>query len=104
MSLNGDASLVGANVTIGSAVAAGNENSGEAEPDVYLKITEESAEMKAISGIVLESDAYVSIQAASATVEADEITLKCSYGTITVEEMMKRLERIEDQLGLPHTI
>lgn len=104
VSLNGDASLVGANVTIGSAVAAGNENSGEAEPDVYLKITEESAEMKAISEIVLESDAYVSIQAASATVEADEITLKCSYGTITVEEMMKRLERIEDQLGLPHAI
>lgn len=104
VSLNGDASLVGANVTIGSAAASEDEDSGEVEPDVYLKITEESAEIKAVSEIVLESDADISIKAVNATVEAEEITLKCSYGTITVEELMKRLERIEDQLGLPHII
>lgn len=35
---------------------------------------------------------------------AGSVGVQCSYGTITVEEMMKRLERIEEQLGLPHTI
>lgn len=38
------------------------------------------------------------------TVEAEQITLKCPYGEITVEDIMKRVERIENQLGLPHTI
>lgn len=38
------------------------------------------------------------------TIEADDIALKCSYGELTVGELIKRLERIEDQLGLPHTI
>ena len=88
MSLNGDASMVGTNIIIGSVAASENEDYGEIEPDVCLKITEESVEMRAVN----------------VTVESDEITLKCSYGTISVEEMMKRLERIEDQLGLPHAI
>ena len=44
------------------------------------------------------------LEAASVTIQADDITLKCSYGEISVEDMMKRLERIEDQLGLPHEI
>lgn len=35
---------------------------------------------------------------------AEDITLECSYGKITLEELMKRIERIEDNLGLPHTI
>lgn len=104
VSLNGDAKLIGATVTIGSAAASEDENSGVAEPDVYLKITEESAEMKAVSEIVLESDADIFIKAVNVTVEADGITLKCAYGEITVEEIMRRMERIEDQLGLPHTI
>lgn len=37
-------------------------------------------------------------------IQADNITLECSYGKVTVEELMKRLERIEDSLGLEHTI
>lgn len=44
------------------------------------------------------------LNATSVTIQAEDITLECSYGKITVEELMKRLERIEDQLGLPHTI
>lgn len=102
--LNGDAAMVGKSITIGSAAVSENEDSGEIEPDIYLKITEESAEIKAVSEIVLESDENISIKTASTTVEADEITLKCSYGTITVEEIMKRLERIEEQLELSHVI
>jgi phage baseplate assembly protein gpV len=121
LSLGANASLVGAEVTIGSAAASENENE-EVEPDVYLKITDEEAELKAASGISMESedgpvdlkatgadaelllDTDILIKATTVSIEANEITLKCSYGEITVEDMMKRLERIEDQLGLPHTI
>ena len=52
--------------------------------------------------VTLDTD--TTIKASSITLEGDTVTLKCSYGTVTVEEIMKRLERIEDQLGLPHTI
>lgn len=52
----------------------------------------------------LNADSGCVLKAQSVSVEADDITLKCSYGEITVEDLMKRLERIEDQLGLPHTI
>lgn len=48
--------------------------------------------------------AYASCSGGTYTLNAKNISLKTSYGTITVEEIMKRLERIEDQLGLPHTI
>lgn len=68
MALDGDASLVGATVVIGSAAA-----SEEAGNDI-------------------------SIKAQNIMVEAEEITLKCSYGEITVEELMKRLDRLEDRL------
>lgn len=33
-------------------------------------------------------------------IEAENITMKCSYGEITVENLMTRLERIERALGL----
>lgn len=89
VSLSDDAVLVGAKVKIGSAAAADPEVGGAVESEVYLEITEDQATLKALTGI---------------TIEAEEVTLKCSYGEITVEELMKRLERIEDQLGLPHTI
>lgn len=53
----------------------------------------------------VDIDTDTTIKATSVTIEASgDLTLKCGYGTITVEEIMKRLERIEDQLGLPHTI
>lgn len=48
--------------------------------------------------------AYVTCRNGGYVINAKDITLKCSYGEITVEEIMKRLERIEDALGLPHTI
>ena len=104
MSLDGDAVLVGAVVTIGSAAASEDEDSEEAEPDVYLKITDESAELKAAVGLSIEAGTDVILKAENVMVEAEGITLKCSYGEITVEDMMKRIERIEDQLGLPHTV
>lgn len=104
VSLDGDVRMVGAKVTIGSAAASEDESAGEMEPDVYLKITDESAEIKAVSEILMESATDFKIKAVNFTVDAEKITLKCSYGEITVEEMMKRLERIEDQLGIPHTI
>ena len=102
VSLNGDASLMGAVVMIGSAVVS--EDSGEVEPDVYLKITEDEAELKAVAKISIEAKTNISIKAQNIMVTAEKITLKCSYGEVTVEELMKRLERIEDQLGLPHAI
>lgn len=41
----------------------------------------------------------------SVTVEAaEDVMLKCGYGSATAEELMRRLERIEDTLGLPHTV
>ena len=75
-----------ASVIIGAAEASGEEEAG---PGTCLTVTEDSAQMKAAKGIVLE---------------ADEITLKCPYGEIGVEELMRRIERIEDQIGLPHTV
>lgn len=45
---------------------------------------------------VLEADTLI--------IRADDLTLECSYGKETVENILKRIERIEDQLGLPHTI
>lgn len=45
------------------------------------------------------------LKAGTVTIEAtDDLKLKCSYGEISLEELMKRLERIEDQLGLAHTL
>lgn len=35
------------------------------------------------------------LKAGNVTIEAENITLKCSYGTITAEQIMKRLERLE---------
>ena len=110
VSLDGDAMLVGATVVIGSMEASGDDDSGgdedigEVEPDVYLKITEEAAELKAMTEISIEAETDIFLKAMNVMVEGEEVTLKCSYGEITVEEMMKRIERIEDTVGLPHTI
>ncbi|MCM1189797.1 MAG: hypothetical protein NC541_10945 [bacterium] len=60
--------------------------------------------------IVCKDGAYelsaksVVIKARNIVLEADEITLKCSYGEIAVEELIRRMERIEDQLELSHTV
>ena len=89
VSLGSNAMLTGERVVIGYAAASEDEVGGGSEPTVYVEVLEEEVNIKASTGI---------------TIEAEEVTLKCSYGEITVEELMKRLERIEDQLGLPHTI
>ena len=88
---------------------------------VYL-LQVDHATFKALTGITIESesgpveikstaseaiimlDTDTLIKATGIAIEAKDITLKCSYGEVTLEELMKRLERIEDQLGLPHTI
>lgn len=56
--------------------------------------------------VLIESAGGVTIQSdgGSITIQGANVELECSYGKITVEEMMKRLERIEDAMGLPHTI
>lgn len=54
------------------------------------------------AGLTLAADTV--LKAETITIEADNLTFQCAYGTIAAEELMKRLERIEDQLGLPHTI
>lgn len=122
LSLNGNAGLVGSEVNIGSAAASEDEESEEIIPDVYLKITEDKAEIKSITDvsilaeggkveieseagsakITLDSDSE--FKATSLTIEADDMTLKCSYGSETLENILKRIERIEVMLGLPHTI
>lgn len=121
MSLGAKASLIGPEVVIGCAAASESETE-ETEPEVYLKITEEDAELKSAmtvkliaeggameltangEGAKLTIDEDTILDAASVLIDADNITMKCTYGTITIEDMMKRLERIEDNLGLPHTI
>lgn len=42
------------------------------------------------------------LKADTLVIEAEDLTLRCSYGEETVENILKRIERIEDQLGLPH--
>lgn len=120
VSLSDNASILGTEALIGSA--APPEDGAEAVPDGYLKITPEEAELKSVTTVKLIGDggsveitangeaAKVTldeetvIEATSITVKADDISLQCAYGTVTVEDLMKRMERIEDKLGLPHTI
>jgi len=117
LSLSANASVVGSEVVIGSA-AASEDESKEIEPDVYLKITSDTAEIKSTSTINVESEDTASLKAVTLDIEAEtlsikgtdieidasNLTLTCSYGSETFENILKRIERIEDQLGLPHTI
>lgn len=121
-SLGNNAIMTGEKVLIGSAVSDGEVISDNPILDVCLEFTDKEALLKALTDITIEAkdgpveiksmaaeasmtlDEETVIKATSVTIEAEDITLKCTYGEITVEELMKRLERIEDQLGLPHTI
>lgn len=58
------------------------------ESGIY-KLSAKSTEVKAVKGI---------------TIESERIVMKCAYGEISLENLLKRLERVEDQLGLPHTV
>lgn len=108
LNLNGTASLVGSEVMVGS----GDSEDEGSEPDVYLKIDSANAEIKATGKIELKSDTGAEItidsdskiKAPKLLVDASDLTLKCSYGQETFENVLKRIERIEDMLGLPHTI
>lgn len=62
--------------------------------------------VQSAGGVTVQSDGGVTIQSdgGSVTIQGANVELECSYGKITVEELMKRMERIEDALGLPHTI
>lgn len=107
LNVSGDVRLTGANVILGSAAASDEDSEGdtdETEPDVYLKLSEETAELRAVTEVAIEADTTLLLKAADIAVEGESITLKCSYGTITVEDIIKRMERIEDELGLPHTV
>ena len=110
--LSGAYRLSAKEVQISSAASSKDEDSGEEVADVYLKITEDEAELKAVAKIVITSDAgaYLildsksELNAVSLLIDADDLTLKCSYGEETFENILKRIERIEDALGLMHTI
>lgn len=52
--------------------------------------------------VTCEDGKYV-LHAKDITVEADDITLKCSYGEITVEDLLTRLETIEEILNINQT-
>lgn len=122
VSLNGNASMVGAEVMVGSAAASEDEESEEIIPDVYVKITEDKAEIKSVTDVSvlaeggkveieseagsakLTLDSEAELKAQTLNIEGDDLTLKCSYGSETFEKILKRIERIEDMLGLPHDI
>ena len=71
-----------------------------------IEIAGNTVLIESAGGVTVQSDGGVTIQSdgGSVTIQGANVELECSYGKITVEEMMKRLERIEDALGLPHTI
>lgn len=49
----------------------------------------------------LDGDVFVTAKDDILTLNADKVIFSCSYGTISVEEIMRRLERIEELLSLP---
>lgn len=118
--LKDSASLIGTEVRIGCAV--GSKEGEELEPEVYMKLTEEEMELGAVSKLNLlcetggveivssGSDAHLlldtesEIKAERLSIATKNLTLKCSYGEETLENILRRIERIEDHMGLPHTI
>lgn len=134
VSLGSSASMVGSKATVGSGSteegdpetyfrASADKAEIKSASDVSVEAEGGQVELKSSTTVTVEGtggvvqikgtagageidvDTDTTIKATSVTIEASgDLTLKCGYGTITVEELMKRLERIEDQLGLPHTI
>lgn len=51
--------------------------------------------------IVCNDGSYL-LKAKDIVLEAGAVTLQCAYGKVTLEELLKRLERIEEHLSLPH--
>lgn len=121
VSLGTKASIVGSEAVMGSSSSDDDDEADE--PDSYFKVTFDSAEIKGATEVKVEAeggaatitagggaaevvvDTDTTVKASTVTIETDgDLIFKCAYGTITAEEIMKRLERIEDQLGIPHTI
>lgn len=112
---NGNIRLTGAKAVIGSAEPSEEEGAEEAEPEGYLEFAEKHAELRTISGIDIVSEegeikianeaeeAYLIVGARS-EIRVKDLILRCAYGEETLENLLKRLERMEDQMGLPHTI
>ena len=89
----------------GAKVSLGDDVVLTGLTDVMIESESGSVDIKsAAADSQLLLDTNTVLKASNVTIEAEGVTLKCSYGEITVEELMKRLERIEDQLGIPHTI
>lgn len=133
LTLDADAVLVGTNATLGSGTAEGadpetyfkaTEENAEvkATTDVSVEAEGGQVDVKASTTITITADGEAVqisatggeaelmldsdtvLKATSVTIEAsDAVTLTCGYGTVTVEQLMKRLERLEDLFGLPHT-
>lgn len=108
--------LVGEEEVLIGCAPPPKDESIEVEPKVYLKITKEDAELKSAvdvkviadggtveitaggEAVKLTLDEDTVLEASSVSIRADAITFECSYGSITVEDLMKRLEDIEDRL------
>lgn len=63
-------------------------------------------EPKASSGYRkdFDDDAYIECNNGEFKIDADKVILKCSYKTVTLEDLIKRIERLEELLSLPNTI
>lgn len=75
-----------------------NENRMPKTDTGYRKDIDDTTYITCING---ECEVHIGT---SLLIKSSDIKLECSYGTITVEEIMKRIERIEDALNIPHTI
>ena len=77
-------------------------NGGYSMPKIGSRVATYHLDNGGTHGFVLGNYNDPTNPAGNATVQGDEVTLKCSYGTITAEQIIKRLEAVEDALGLPH--
>ena len=114
VSLGTKACMVGSEAVMGSTASDDEAD----EPDSYFKASSDNVEIKGATEVKVAAtitadggaaevvvDTDTTVKASTVTIETDgDLIFKCAYGTITAEEIMKRLERIEDQLGIPHTI
>lgn len=53
--------------------------------------------------MICNSGEYL-LSAESISISGRDLIFKCAYEEESLENLLKRIERIEDQLGLPHTV
>lgn len=51
-----------------------------------------------------ENGVFMECDGGTYQITADKIIMKCNYGQADLEDILKRIERIEDHLGLMHNI